>query len=123
MVRSRISAAVALGLVLASAACGSSTGHVKKADVESQIKSQIGAKVGQTPEAASCPGNLEAKVGATERCTLTLAGTTYGTTVTVTDVHGSTVDFSINVDSTPVGGAAASSSESTSPAESSSSSS
>jgi hypothetical protein len=100
----------ALLLAGATAACGDSPGHVAGADVANQIKTQLTASVGQAPDSVTCPNDLEATVGATTRCTLTTGGLAYGVSVTVTAVHGtSTVDFTIRVDQTPVGGGSATS--------------
>jgi len=51
----------------------------------------------------SCPDDLEAEVGATTRCTLSVGddGDEYGVTVTVTSVKGDTANFDVEVDEEP----------------------
>jgi len=48
----------------------------------------------------TCP-DLQARVGASQRCTLVAGSRTYGVTVTVTSVRGTDVKFDIQVDETP----------------------
>jgi Domain of unknown function (DUF4333) len=88
-------------LVLATA-CGAGT--VSKADVASAVADQVESQVGNRPQ-VRCPDDLEAKVGARPRCTLTLEGVdgTYGVTATVTKVDDDQAHFDIQVDSEPSG--------------------
>jgi Domain of unknown function (DUF4333) len=58
------------------------------------------ASNGKQVNQVSCP-DLEARVGASERCTLVSGTETYGVTVTVTTVQGADVKFDIQVDQTP----------------------
>lgn len=81
--------------------CGAAA--VSKADLEQKIKTQLTAQVKQEPDSIECPGALEAKVGATQKCVLTEGATKLGVTVTVTSVEGSNVNFSIKVDDQPMG--------------------
>jgi Domain of unknown function (DUF4333) len=58
------------------------------------------ASNGKQVNQVSCP-NLEARVGASQRCSLVSGTQTYGVTVTVTSVEGSDVKFDIQVDQKP----------------------
>ena len=58
------------------------------------------ASNGKQVNQVSCP-DLEARTGASERCTLVSGTETYGVTVTVTSVQGADVKFDIQVDKTP----------------------
>ncbi len=55
---------------------------------------------GKQVDQVSCP-DLPARVGASQRCTLTSGTETYGVTVTVTTVLGTDVKFDIQVDQAP----------------------
>jgi hypothetical protein len=58
------------------------------------------ASNGKQVNQVSCP-DLEARVGASQRCTLVSGTETYGVTVTVTSVQGPDVKFDIQVDQKP----------------------
>lgn len=92
-------AAVA-AVILVLSGCG--TMKVSQAQLEEQIKTQLTAQVGQAPDSIECPGDLEGKVGATQRCVLTADGTKLGVTATVTSVEGNNVKFDIKVDQQPM---------------------
>jgi len=49
----------------------------------------------------TCPEDLEGVVGTQLRCELVAGNDTYGVTVTVTSVKGTTVNFNIAVDDKP----------------------
>lgn len=98
---------LALGATLTVAGCSVSMGgtSISKADLEQQVSSQLAASVGQQPKSVTCPGDLDAKVGASIRCSLvTPQDITYGVTATVASVNGSDVHFSIKVDDHPSSG-------------------
>lgn len=78
-----------------SAAVAGVDGH----DVAQSVLDQL-ATAGKPVDRVSCP-DLEARVGASQRCTLVSRGVTYGVTVTVTSVQGADVRFDIQVDRTP----------------------
>jgi len=88
-------------VLLALAGCG--TGTVAKADVATAAEDLLEKQVGQRPD-VTCPDDLEAKVGATTRCTVTLEGFegTYGVTVTVTHVDDDRARFDVQVDTEPL---------------------
>ena len=89
-------AAIVIG-TLAVAACG--TGAVARSDVEKNVSDQLTATVGQKPKSITCPGDLDAKVGTTMRCSLTADDdTSLGLVVTVTSVQGGDVKFDLAVD-------------------------
>jgi hypothetical protein len=95
-------AVVVLPVLLLATGCG--TGTVDKGDVATAAEDSLEQQVGQRPD-VSCPEDLEGKVGATTRCTLTADGVdgTYGVTVTVTKVEGDQASFDFQVDSEPQG--------------------
>ena len=95
----RITTAAAIALALVAAGCGSKT--LDRSTVEQGAKDALAETVGRPPESISCPTELDAKVGATERCTLTDHGTRLGMTVRVTRVHGDKANFDVVVDKTP----------------------
>ena len=86
----------AVASLLLATACGADV--IAESDVEEQTKTQLAATVGQTPDDVDCPDDLEAKEGASMRCTLTAGGDEIGVTVTVTSVDGDTAKFDIEVD-------------------------
>ena len=95
-------AVVVLPVLLLAAGCGAGT--VAKGDVAKAVADQVQSQAGSRPH-VRCPEDLEAKVGATTRCTLTLQGVDgeYGVTATVTKVHDDQANFDIRVDSEPQG--------------------
>ncbi|MFI9511331.1 DUF4333 domain-containing protein [Nocardia sp. NPDC052566] len=100
---------VLAAIALAAAGCGSesapTTAPVSKQQVETQITEKLAAKLGASPQAVHCPGDLDGKVGATLRCDLTdHTGIEYGVTVTTTAVDGKDVNFEIKVDDLPKAG-------------------
>ena len=77
----------AIALVLVVAGCGAGSKVIDRGDVEQGSKDALTKTVGRAPRSVSCPKDLEAKVGATERCTLTDdPGIKLGMTVTVKTV-------------------------------------
>ncbi len=95
--------ALALFVVFAAAAC-SASGSVgqptlSQSEVEQQAKEALTKEVGQTPKSVNCPGDLDAKVGATAQCTLTAEdGTTLPVRITVTTVDSDgKATFSVKV--------------------------
>jgi hypothetical protein len=99
--RLRLLAPAALVLVGLSA-CGSDP--VPAAQVAASAEKALERQIGVRPD-ITCPKGVEAKVGATTRCTLTAAGdpTKYGVTVTVTSVDGDSPDLQVEVDKEPAG--------------------
>ena len=95
----RLTTAAATALALVAAGCGSNT--LSKSTVEEGAKDALAKVVGREPESISCPKDLDAKVGASERCTLTDHGTRLGMTVRVTRVHDDKANFDVVVDKTP----------------------
>lgn len=89
--------------LLVVAAC-SSTPVITQSTLEEQAIAELTASVGQAPDSLTCPGDLNAEVGATSRCELTAGDSTYGVTITVTAVNGDVAEFDVVVDDTPVSG-------------------
>ncbi len=81
---------------------GCGAGSVAADELSASVKAGLTEDVGQEPDEVTCPDDLAAEVGATTRCTLTHEGTSYGVTVTVTEVDGDDVDFDIEVDDEPM---------------------
>lgn len=73
-------------------------GTVPKADLEKMVADGLQKSVGKRPDKIDCPKDIPAKVGATERCKLTDAGTSIGLTVKVTSVSGGKAHIEIRVD-------------------------
>jgi hypothetical protein len=84
------------------AACGSST--LSADEVANKSEDALEEQIGLRPE-ITCPEDLEAKLGAETRCTLTGGDdpTKYGVTVTVTSVDGDNAQFDVEVDDQPMG--------------------
>ena len=89
------SASLVLGLLLLSG-CGASV--VTQADLEKGVTDELTELVGTAPDDVTCPGDLDAEVGTTMRCTLTAGEDELGVTVTVTEVDGSDIAYDIEVD-------------------------
>jgi hypothetical protein len=99
--RCRLLAPAAL-LLAGLSACGADP--VPAAQVAASAEKALERQIGIRPD-ITCPKELEAKVGASTRCTLTAAGdpTKYGVTVTVTSVDGDSPDLQVKVDEEPAG--------------------
>lgn len=102
----RLNSAISLGIVvLLVAGCSGSVGIgedvLYKADVEHDSAIALANSTGLPVPDVSCPDDLEAKVGATERCTLTDSkGNTLGVTVTVKSLGpDNTANYEAVVDS------------------------
>ncbi len=82
------------------------TSQVPQSTVESQVATQLAAETSQPTPKVSCPGGLDAKVGATIDCELTAQGSTvqYPVHVTVTSVTNGTAHFTAQVGQTPGAG-------------------
>jgi len=74
---------------------------VDKEKVASAVSDQLATQVGRAPDSVTCPEDLEGVVGTELRCDLVAGNDTYGVTVTVTSVKGTTVNFDIAVDDKP----------------------
>jgi hypothetical protein len=84
------------------AGCGDD-GSVSQGDVEQQVAEQLAAQIGSDPPDVSCPGDLDAEVGATMECDLSVEGDSavYPVQLEVTSVEGDTVNFDIQVADEP----------------------
>jgi Domain of unknown function (DUF4333) len=85
-------------------AAGCSSARVTASDVAGAVADQVETQTGARPE-VQCPEDLEAEVGATARCTLTLEGVQgeFGVTARVTRVEDGQASFDIAVDEEPRG--------------------
>jgi hypothetical protein len=94
--------ALCIALLVATGCSGSvSIGGkvIDKSDVEKGASDALTKVVGQAPASIVCPDDLDAKVGATERCKLTDdKGNELGMTVTVKSVEGDTANYEVKVD-------------------------
>ncbi|MEX1210487.1 MAG: DUF4333 domain-containing protein [Candidatus Nanopelagicales bacterium] len=96
-----ISATAVAGLFLA--AC-SSTGTVPASVVADQVRQQLADQFGFSLEEmpkVTCPGELEAVMGALMTCSLIGTDGTFDVAVTVTSVDGGVASFSIAVADEP----------------------
>ncbi|EKF23681.1 hypothetical protein C731_2305 [Mycolicibacterium hassiacum DSM 44199] len=89
------------GAALVVVGCSASPPMVDKDEVAAEISDRLEKKVGRAPDSVSCPEDLRAEVGVTQRCELTRGPDTYGVTLTVTKVQGSKVEFDLEVDDKP----------------------
>lgn len=96
MQRLRIAPVSIVLSVFVLAGCGASV--VAEKDLEKGVSDQLTESVGQAPDDIDCPGDLEAEVGTTMRCTLTAGPDELGLTVTVTEVDGSEINYEVEVD-------------------------
>ena len=81
------------------------TSKVSKSEVESQVATELAAKVNQPKPKVTCPGPLRAKVGASIDCQLVAQGDTasYAVHVVVDTVKNGKVHFTASVADTPTG--------------------
>lgn len=100
----RTLAASSAALLLTAAAlagCGGdskSSGGLDRDALEADIAQRlVQANGGSAPQVA-CPSDLAAKVGATIRCRVGVASTSYGITVTVTGTQGGSAQYELRVD-------------------------
>ncbi len=93
----RILAAFAIG-VLALAAC---TDPVRSGTLAKVIMDQL-QKQNIAAENVTCPGDLRAAVGETERCTFTVDGQPVDAIATVTSIDGSHVAYDITTEARPI---------------------
>ncbi|MBA9006117.1 DUF4333 domain-containing protein [Thermomonospora cellulosilytica] len=71
---------------------------VAQAAVEAEALRQLAPQLDGTPQSVVCPGDLRGEVGVTMECTLHFTdGTWRATTLTVTSVVGTTVNFDIRL--------------------------
>ncbi|NPD06066.1 DUF4333 domain-containing protein [Nocardioides sp. zg-1308] len=88
-------ATVAIALVLLSG-CG--VNAVPQAELENGVGDKVTELVGTAPDAIECPGDLDAVVGTTMRCTFTDGEDELGVTVRVTQVDIGDVSYDVAVD-------------------------
>lgn len=93
---------LALAATFVVAGC-STQATMSKAEVEKQISNGLEKQVGQKPDKVDCPSDIDAEIGKTMRCTLSVDDTTYGLTIKITSVDGDKANFDIKVDDKPEG--------------------
>jgi len=76
---------------------GDKTPSVPRKQLEVNARKQLSAAVGRQAPPITCPGNLDATVGATLRCSTQLSSGTYAVTLTVTSVKGTDVRYDVQV--------------------------
>jgi hypothetical protein len=90
----RVVPGLAVGGALFLAACGGST--VSKDQVQDQIKKNE-ASLGGTVDKVECPGDMDAKKGASQNCTIESGGKKYEIKATVESVDGDTAHLNFEV--------------------------
>ena len=97
---------LALAAGAALVGCSSGPGAVDKAEVEKVAATELAAQVGvdELPD-ISCPDDLEAEVGTTMTCELSVEGDedVYPVEIKVTSVDGDDVNFDVQVADAPAG--------------------
>lgn len=93
-----VRSAAVLGLAAAAFGLTGCSKSVATADLERTVSEGIEKASGSKVERLECPDKLEAKVGASVRCTLIDKGKKYGVTVTVTSVENDTAKYDFKVD-------------------------
>ncbi|MCF1596914.1 DUF4333 domain-containing protein [Streptomyces muensis] len=79
----------------------SSEAKLAKDEVANSVAEKLAAQTGQPKPDVTCPEDLAGEVGTSLRCKLTATdGTSFGVTVKVTSVEGSTIRYDIKVDET-----------------------
>jgi hypothetical protein len=101
MLLARTLSRTAIALVLAGAfvaGCGDDDAVAQSA-VEQEAEAQLAAQIGEEPD-ITCPGDLDAEVGATMECELTLEGDdgVYPVYVEVTSIEGDRANFDVVAD-------------------------
>jgi hypothetical protein len=101
MLNARTLSRTAIALVLAgafAAGCGDDDA-VSQSAVEQEAEIQLAAQIGEEPD-ITCPGNLDAEVGATMECELTLESDdgTYPVYVEITSIEGDRANFDVVAD-------------------------
>jgi outer membrane murein-binding lipoprotein Lpp len=104
--------AIAASVVVAATLLGGCSVHaqigklppaVSKDKLAAVVKQRAEERAGQKADSVVCDGDLPAKVGATQRCVLTVGGDTkYGVHVTATAVNGDDVKFDAQTDDKPM---------------------
>ena len=99
------------------AACGQS--EISEADLEAAVATQLAEEVNQPEPNIDCPGPLEAEVGATTECELSVDGddAVYPVAVEVTSVDGDSANYSVEVGTEPLSGGDPAGSEGDAPAQ------
>jgi len=93
---------LAIPLIAAIAFTGCGTKKVSKDDIEKQVQAYFDNLAKQNGQASfpkiTCPDDLEAKKGKSERCSAKQGKDTLGITVTVTGVNGDKASLSFKAD-------------------------
>jgi hypothetical protein len=103
-----IIATAGFGLLMGCSASVSIGSHpqISQADVQAQTSAQLATQTSQPKPTVTCPGALDAKVGAKMDCILVAQGDTTRLPVhlTVDSITGSTAHWNIQVDTSPLPG-------------------
>jgi Domain of unknown function (DUF4333) len=101
IVRTLLVSGATAGLMISTGGCSfhfsssSSSSHaVSKSDVANQITAKMTGSTGK-PDSATCPSDLDAKVGAQLNCTMKFKDKSYDVNVNVTSVNGDDVKFDL----------------------------
>ena len=83
------------GVSLLATGCGNKV--VSSSELSKQVDATLTAKLGRSPGKVNCPNDLNAKVGATTTCSLTVAnGTKLSLKITVNQVSGNQTRFTVS---------------------------
>lgn len=75
---------------------------MSKDQLAKTVKEKLEAHAGAKADSVICDGDLQGKVGATQRCVLSAGGGRVGVTVTTTGVDGNSIKFDAKVDDEPM---------------------
>lgn len=93
MKRLLLAPTAAIVAIFTLSACGAMV--LSEGDVEKGVSDQYVEQVGEEPDEVDCPGDLDAEVDKSMKCTLTDGEEEIGLTVTITKVDGSDVEYDI----------------------------
>lgn len=102
--------AIAAAMLSAATLLGGCSGHaeigktpaISKDKLAATVKEREEAHAGAKADSVVCNGDLPAKVGATQRCVLTVGDSKLGVTVTTTAVEGDDIKFDMQNDEKPM---------------------
>ncbi|MCD6726282.1 MAG: DUF4333 domain-containing protein [Solirubrobacteraceae bacterium] len=88
-------------LALTTASC-SEKKMLSEKELETQSQTALTKAVGAKAPPVDCPDEIEAKVGSSARCRMTIDGKPFGVSVKVTKVEGLNATFDVKVDEKPL---------------------
>lgn len=102
--------AIATAMLIAATLLGGCSGHaevgktpaVSKDKLAATVKQKLEAQAGEKADSVVCDGDLQGRVGAKQRCVLTVGTTKYAVHVTTTGVDGDDIKFEAQTDDQPL---------------------